>query len=292
MSLGRYAVYLRKAIEGGKPVFPEAFVLTDAELQEAKNRSSTVKLESLEYLKKDNGPWRWAGQYQNDPVDQDSVEFKTAWFHPIVFNEGLTNNLASARTILSLDPAFRLKQHNDFSGLVLSKTTKDNNVYLLEAKQIKVNPALLIDEVFRLYDIYKFSTLIVETAQAQLLMLDLLRDAMKKRNVFFMTEEVSPGSTDNKTARIRGLIPHYAAGRIHHVEGLIDLEAQLTEFPRNNHDDIIDALAWQIPFWKVPGSESVSVKKEVVGDWNWWKKQAHKKPLRMGQLFGDLPRRF
>lgn len=289
--IGRYAVFLRKAIELGKPIFPEAFVIDDATLEEIRGRNPNAKLESLQSIKKANGPWHWSGQYLNDPVDQESVEFKQVWFHPLLLNDTLGRKLEAARCVASLDPAFRLKQRNDFSGIVVSKTTDDNNVYILEAKQIKVNPERLLAEIFRLHSIYHFTVLIVETAQAQLLLLPLLRQEMKRLNVFFMISEISPGSDDNKGARIRGLIPHYAAGRIYHAAGCEDLETQLTEFPRNAHDDIIDALAYQIPHWKVPGGESKPKKVEVEGSWDWWKKQAHKKSMRLGKLFNDFRRK-
>ncbi len=291
MAIGRYSVYLRKAIENGLPVFPEAFVLTDEELEERKRVDPNVKLESLQNVKNNNG-YYWSGQYLNDPVDQDSVEFKQSWFSRMVITDELSVKLRNANVTLSIDPAFRLKQHNDFSGIVVTATTIDNNVYVLEAKQLKVNPERLLDEVFRLITVYHPQRVIVETAQAQLLLSGLIRDEMKKRNLFFFLEEISPGSDDNKAARIRGLIPHYSNFRIFHAEGLQDLEAQLTEFPRNSHDDIIDALAYQIPFWKAPGKEYVKPEgiREYSGEW--WAQRKHRKsePIRLKSLFKDIRR--
>lgn len=286
--IGRYAVYLRKAVEERKPIFTEAFVLTDVELEKLKETDPRCKFESLQTLRITNG-YNWSGQYLNDPVDQDTVEFKKDWFKALVTSDDLSLKLATAKIVLSIDPAFRLKQHNDFSGLCLTATTKDNLVYVLEAKQAKVNPTGLLEEIFRLVGIYKPSTVVLETAQAQLLLSQLIQDEMRKRNLFFYIEEISPGSEDNKAARIRGLIPHYASGRIIHAAGLQDLEAQLSEFPRNSHDDIIDALAYQIPYWLAPGKDSVVTQERLrPGSWEWWKQDTKSKPLRLQKLFRDI----
>lgn len=290
--LGQYDVFLRQAMEPDKngtlqPVFPEAFVGTDEDLDAILMANENAALESLETVRRINSSWKWAGQYMNDPTDQDAVEFRRQWYRGITKEQ--IDSFSGAKTILSLDPAFRLKQHNDFSGVVVTKTLPNNEVCVLHAEQIKVNPERLIAEIFRLYEKYRFDLMILETAQAQLLMTELLRQEMKRKNLWFLIHEISPGSTDNKAARIRGLIPHYANARIFHAPGLMDLEAQLTEFPRNAHDDIIDALAYQIPHWQAPSGPAKPVLPEQEGSYEWWKKRASKKPMnRLQSLFRDM----
>jgi predicted phage terminase large subunit-like protein len=225
----------------------------------------------------------------NDPVDQDSVEFKKTWFG--VTTEHHKAQYTKAKTVLSLDPAFRLKQYNDYNGLVLTKVLPNNDVCILYAEQLKLNPDRLVYEIFRLYERYRFDLLVVETAQAQILLVSLLRDEMKRRNVYFVIDEINPGTTDSKAARIRGLIPHYANGRIYHAPGLQDLENQLTEFPRNSHDDIIDALAYQIPHWTAPGADAKPKPVIQEGSWDWWKRStANRGQPRLRSLFSDFRR--
>ena len=287
--LGRFDVFLRQAIEHDAVIFPEAFVKTDKELDEVLKKDPDAAIESLETVRRVNAPWKWSGQYMNDPVDQDAVEFKTSWFSPIT--ETQKGQFTKAKTILSLDPAFRLKQHNDYNGLVLTKVLPNNEVCVLYAEQLKLNPDKLVFEIFRLYERYRFDLLVLETAQAQILMVNLLREEMKRRNLYFVIDEINPGNTDSKAARIRGLIPHYANLRIFHAPGLSDLENQLTEFPRNNHDDIIDALAYQIPHWTGYGEGHKPKPQIKEGSWDWWKKdtEARFRP-RLRVLFSDMRR--
>lgn len=282
---GSFDVYLRRVVENGKTVFPEAFCLTEVERKQLAEQGKFV--ESVERLKQTNGAWHFTGQYLNDPVDQESVEFKQAWFHPLIYTPELSAKLSKVRAVISIDPAFRLNQSNDYSGIVASKTTEDNTVYILEAKQIRLDPKGLIDEIFRLVDQYPEPIVLVETWIAQIMLVDLLRAEMAKRNKWFLIQEVEPSNRENKAVRIRALIPHYANGRIYHAPGLAELEGQLTEFPRGVHDDIIDALAYQIPFWKANQTTAKSPG-EAEGSYSWWQKKIPKRPMRLGSLFNDF----
>jgi predicted phage terminase large subunit-like protein len=191
---------------------------------------------------------------------------------------------------LSVDPAFRLNQTNDFSGLVVVARGKDGFIYILEAKQLKVNPSQLIEEIFRLVDAYKPTKVLVETVAAQIMLLDLLRNKMRDTGKFFTIEETKTSTNETKTMRIRGLIPYYANGQILHANGLSDLEGQLLEFPRGIHDDVIDALSAHQHDWKVIKTERQR-EQEKPYTWNWWNKQPimhSKRSSSMKQLFGDL----
>lgn len=223
----------------------------------------------------------------NDPVDSEAVEFKPAWFKNFQMDDLLAMKLSKVGALLSVDPAFRLRQTNDFSGLVVTKTTEENFVYVLEAKKKKVNPKGLVDEVFNLIDIYSPWKVLVETTAAQIILIDLLKDEMMKRNKFFIVEEVKSSTLETKAMRIRGLIPHYANGRVFHAPGLKDLENELIEFPRGVHDDICDALSHQIHFWK--GVMQAPAQPQFpTNSWGWWKKQQPNRLTRVGRMFEDL----
>ncbi len=282
-----YDVYLRKALENGHTIFNE-IVLTDAEKVESAKKGTEV--ESLETLKRVMSPLFFSGQIMNDPVADDLVEFKRDWITKFERTPDLMKMLNQSPAVLSVDPAFRLNQTNDFSGLVVTKRGTDGLIYVMEAKQMKINPSQLIDEIFRLVDVYHPVKVLVETVAAQVMLLDLLRNKMRDLGKFFTIEETKTSTNETKAMRIRGLIPFYANGQILHAQGLSDLEGQLLEFPRGIHDDIIDALSAHQHDWKVIKTQ-VQRAKEQPYTWNWWMKQpqmASKKSSNLKQLFSDL----
>lgn len=282
-----FDVYIRKVIENGQVIFPEAFCMTEDERIAALEKG--LKLESIERLKKTNRQ-KFYGQYLNDPLDEEMLEFKRDWFQSFTPSPELSAKLQQVPALISVDPAFRLKQHADFTGLVVSKTLADNNVYLLEAKGIKVTPKGLVDEIFNLVRTYgNVYKVLVETVTSQIMLMDLLQAEMAKRNVYFIIEEVKPDSNEIKAVRIRNLIPHYANRRIFHAPHLVQLEEQLIEFPKGAHDDIIDALAYQVKYWRAP-FENMPEPTAPQGSYAWWHKKITKRPNVMGKLFNDFRR--
>jgi predicted phage terminase large subunit-like protein len=279
----RFDSYLRRAEENGKVIFAKEYCLTDKE--QAVLASLGYNKKSLETLKRN--PAQYACQMNNDPLDDDLIEFRRDWFLRSERTPELMQQLMGIKALISIDPAFRLKQTNDFSGLVVTKALDDGRVFILEAKQMKINAAQLIEEIFKLVSIYKPYKVCIETVSAQILLVDLLKNEMKKRNVWFTIEEVKTSTTETKAMKIRGLVEYYSNGRIVHLGQLVDLEGQLLEFPRGTHDDIIDALSQQIPFWKFKNPQKISpTQKEYT--WEWWSKKTNKPKTGISKLFQDL----
>jgi predicted phage terminase large subunit-like protein len=223
-------------------------------------------------------------------MDDSLLEFKRDWFQTFSIQPGtvLANEFPAAPVLISIDPAFRMRQSNDDSGIVVTKTLSDNNVYILEAKGIKANPQMLVEEVFRLVDKYvHVDKVLLETVTSQIMLMDLLQAEMRRRGKFFIIQEVKPDTNETKTARIRGLIPHYSNRRIFHAHGMYALEEQLIEFPRGQHDDIIDALAYQVKFWR-PFNISERNQDFPEGSYGYWKKHHIRKPIVLGNLFNDF----
>ncbi len=287
--LSGYDVYLRKVIEKGKIVFPDAFCLTEKERLERLVDDPLSKLESVERLKASNRG-KFFGQYLNDPLDDALLEFKREWFQQFNIEAGtsLASEFPIAPVLISVDPAFRLKQTNDDSGLVVTKTLSDNNVYVVEAKGIKVNPQQLVDEIFRLVDKYVLiDKVLLETVTSQIMLMDLLQAEMRRRGKFFVIQEVKPDTNETKVARIRGLIPHYSNRRVFHAPALYSLEEQLMEFPKGMHDDIIDALSYQVKFWK-PFNVAEVHRDYPEGTYGYIKQHHLRKPIILGGLFNDF----
>ncbi len=72
-----------------------------------------------------------------------------------------------------------------------------------------------------------------------------LDDEMRKRNMFFMVEELKDLGR-NKNVRIEGLVPRFETGSVYLKRGQTDLVDELLRFPKGAHDDLIDALSYQL----------------------------------------------
>lgn len=277
------SVYIRKAIEDGKIIFPGKYCAHCSD--HAKNEP----LKCLECLRRSKSAHSFSSQYMNDPIDSESVEFKTSWLIKTPFTRSETEQLDKTSGILSIDPAFGLKTINDYAGITVSKILPGNHVYVLEAIQKRLSVPNLINLVFDLRKTYSVNKVLLETTSAQLILLTPFKNEMVKRKDFFQIEEVGRSTIETKAMRIRGMIDFYANGFVHHRPGLTDLEYQMIQFPRNTHDDIIDALAHQVPYWKKGHTKPQAPNKSPYGSLNWWKKQkGHTHKDKWDNLFGDL----
>ncbi len=287
--LSGYDIYLRRVIEHGEPIFKEAFCLTEEERIAGAKKG--LKLESIERLKSST-KGKFYGQYLNDPMDDSLLEFKREWFQKFSIQPGsqIAAEFAMCPVLISIDPAFTLRQTGDYTGVVVTKCLSDNNIYILEARGLKGNPAMVVQEIMNICEQYgRVDRILIETHTAQMMMMDLLSAEMKVRNKFYIINEVKPDNNEMKTMRIRGLIPHYSNRRIFHSEFMRELEDQLIEFPKGQHDDIIDSLAYQVKFWR-PFSMAELPQGVPHGSYAWWKKQIPTGIRLGGKLFDDFRR--
>jgi len=280
-----FDVFLRSATdEKGKVIFPN-MVCAD------RSNPKWQEMICLESQLETQGPYQYSCQYMNNPIAEDSIEFKRPWIQEFDMDPDTFNRLNGIEGLLSVDPAFRQNQQSDYSGFVVSKTDEKNISYILEASQKKINPKGVVEEIFRLVDLYSIKRVLIETQVAQIMMVDLLKDEMRRRGKFFVIEEITQSTRETKAVRIRGLIPHYANGRVLHRRGLSHLEDQLIQFPRNVHDDIIDALSQQVKFWRTPTGKMVTTKKAPNWSWDWWMKQLPDQRTKNQKKFSSVVRR-
>lgn len=255
-----FDVYVRAVEEKGSLIFPEDFCVKRENVVDDDKKS-------LEEIESQLGPYLYSGNYYNNPVADDLIEFKDDWFHIYDFEE-TKEKLKTAKCIISVDPATKNKENNDPTGIIITKVTQDGVVYVVHAEDRRFLPNQLIERIFDLVDIYSPDVVTFEVVSAEILWEDLFTQEMKIRSKRFRFEKHEPGTKETKPAKIRKLIPYYARGQVYHKSGLTELERQLREFPRNGHDDLMDALQAQIPYWK--GTVVTQPKKMTPYSVQWW----------------------
>lgn len=260
-----FEAYLRRAIENGEPIFKKRFKLNGEhdpdDIQEPKL--------SLAAFRNDQKDFLFSCNYLNNPVDESLLEFKRYFFKEYEQTPETMKRIMGGFKVLSLDPALKLKETADDSGIVLTSTDEDGFVYVLEACAFKGTIDTTIKEVIRLIEQYKPDVFLIETVGFQQFLAEVIKKELFKKNLRVRLEQYNPGTKETKAVRIRALIPHYANGRIFHRTGLHDLVDQLVEFPRGIKDDIIDSLASQINFWKAKSGKNFQSKIDP-GSIAWW----------------------
>jgi len=222
-----FEVMIKKVFdETGEPIFPQKF-----------------SKEYIKQLKDEKGSYEFNAQYNNDPVSEEEADFKRdtfKWFflHNINMHEGMI--------YITIDPAVSKDENADYTGIIVN-LVQGGSWKILEARRMRLNPTELVDEVFYLARKYKENLRMIgieDIMYTKAIDYDLTR-RMQETGEWFQIEKIKH-KNKAKEDRIRALIPLFERGNIELSERCQDLEEELSRFPVAEHDDILDALAYQL----------------------------------------------
>lgn len=195
--------------------------------------------------------------YNCSPVLTENQEFNPSWLRTL---PEASVGMMNCRRFLTVDTAMSRKTEADYTGFCDNRVN-DQNFWHIKAWQAKIGPEELVDALFSLHKTNQYETIGIEKTAYLEGLKPFLDSEQRKRNTFLPIVELDHRQTA-KEIRIRGLIPRYASGSVFHVEGACkDLEEQMRVFPVGIHDDVIDALAYQLQI--ADGSKSASVSVSV-----------------------------
>lgn len=199
----------------------------------------------LERIKATIGLRDWASLYQQNPIISETQEFKEEDFR--YFEESELEGKVLNFTI-TVDLAISQKDSADSSAFVVrAKDPRSPNWYVTDAFKGRLTPLEVIDTIFNLYHQYRprgSVTVGIETVAYQKSLIYFLNEEMRKRQIFIRIVELK--SKEKKEERIRGLIPLFKTGTLFLRRNHTDLKDELMQFPNGIHDDLADALAFQL----------------------------------------------
>lgn len=226
-----FEVMVKKVLDADqKPLFPQKFDLT-----------------YIQKLKEEKGSYEFNSQYNNDPVSEESADFKKEYFKWVPLSE---IDQTKGDVYVTVDPAVSKEAGSDSTGIVVN-LLQNGKWKILEARKGKYNPNELVDEMLYIYQKYKkqFREMAIEDIMyTKAIDYDLTR-RMQETGIWFNVTKVKHKNR-RKEDRIRALIPLFERGNIEMSDRCQDLEEELLRFPVGEHDDILDALAYQLDIVK------------------------------------------
>lgn len=239
----------------GEPLWPERWPLDKLEARRREIESS-------------DDPFGFVKEYLLEKIDPKAQFFKREMFK-FYDPDKLPERLSRAA---SWDPAYSL--NGDFNAMMVTGTDENKKTYLFEeyAEFRSDDVQALVDEQFRLTELYQVPYWILETIGFQKLLKEHIYDKMRKENKHFGIKEIRH-HMKSKQARIMALQPRIANGSLlFHPTAHKEVIDQFIAFPRGKNDDMIDAIASMLPDWDSPQPATV---KAPQGSFEWWQKKAH-----------------
>lgn len=192
----------------------------------------------LDNAKKTMGSYLFANQYLNQVIPDEDRVFKKEWFK---YYETLPD---VKYTFAFIDPAISLEDTADYTAVIVVDVDPNNYWYVRAANRYRVIPTQIINLIFEIQDKFKPMCIGVEDVAYQKALLYMVHQETQRRNKVVPIKGIKPDNDKSKELRIQGLQPRFEWNRIFLNRGLNDLELELLQFPRSQHDDLIDALAY------------------------------------------------
>lgn len=223
-----YAVYIRKILEPDEngrlvSIFPERF-----------------PKDEIRRIKKNMGNYLFYSQMMNDPVSEEDQVFKPSWFK--YYSDLPEPMIKGMDRVAFVDPAVSEAKGADYTAFVVLGATP-GGIYVLDAFRRRMNPGELIEMMFTLQSKWKVRKFGVETISFQKALAFFLNRTMMVRKEFIPIEEVGRDGNVTKEMRIRGLQPIVQHCNFYIKREMEDLKDEMIRFPRNSHDDLVDALS-------------------------------------------------
>lgn len=203
------------------------------------SKLSEKKLKQLRKEYADRGfPEVYSQEYLNYPIDESTSYFKRDDFLDSVEPGRL-------RYYAAIDFAISQKERADFTVILVTGVDKENRVHVVDVRRGRWDGLQIIDEMFSVQTRYSPELFTVEAGSIEKALGPFLRAEMYKRNAFLNLNPLVP--TKDKQSRARSLQARMRAGGVYfdkNADWFPALQSEMIRFPRDPHDDQVDALAW------------------------------------------------
>ena len=213
-----------KAINDYGPLWPEHLNLE--ELEKIKQ----------DYISKGQG-YLFYQEYQNDPVSSENRKFKIEKFKYITDKQAAELDGKMVNYFITIDRAYSTAKTADFTAIIVNAVDSDNNWFIVQAERFKGEERDLIQKIFDLKSHYRPIKIGIEQKAFKYTLEPTLKDEMRKRNTFFIVEELKDLGK-SKNVRIEGLLPRFESGSVFLRKDQTDLIDELIKFPKALHDDL------------------------------------------------------
>jgi len=195
-------------------------------------------------------------EYLNNPVPAEAATFKQEYFQ--FFDEAPPRRECIVEVFVDLGGGSIRKEADD-TAMVVTYMDKHNTIFVNDyiCDKMGTDTKKIVDALFSLYSKYQPSRFVIEKTVAANMLMAGLEAEMLNRGVHLNIEYVSPprGSgdrrgnmSDAKYQRIAAMEAAFKLGAIKIRKWMDRLQEQLLVFPRGQHDDLIDALAYGYMF--------------------------------------------
>lgn len=186
-------------------------------------------------------PEVYSQEYLNIPIDESVAFFKKGEF----IDRSLDDEKKLLRYYIAADLAISEKDRADYSAFVVGGLDENGLLHIVNVLRERMDAREIVETIFALEKHYKPEIFVIEKGQIEKAIGPFLNEEMPKRNIFPQLYPLTP-SVDkwNRARSIQGRMRARAVRFIKDADWYQTFEDELTRFPRDKHDDQVDAFAY------------------------------------------------
>lgn len=183
----------------------------------------------------------YSREYLNYPIDESIAYFKRDDFLPMV-QEDFEQRV---QYYSACDFAVSTNERSDYTVIATVAVNSLGELYVVDIRRGRLDSAEIIEAMFSVHRRYKPELFVVERGAIEKALGPFLNREMQQRGVYINLYPMTP--TKDKQSRARSLQARMRAGGIKYnkdAHWYQALEDEMARFPRDRHDDQVDALSW------------------------------------------------
>jgi len=187
-------------------------------------------------------PEGYSQEYLNHPIDEDNAYFRKEDFRsydPVELDD------VHLYYYSAIDFAITLKERSDYTVIATVGVDSANNIYVVDIRRGRWDGLEIINEMFSVHKRYNPEIFTAESGMIEKSLGAFINEEMFKRGIFLNLNPMTP--VKDKQTRARSMQARMRAGGVyfdHDATWFSDLQQEMLRFPRDVHDDQVDALAW------------------------------------------------
>jgi len=184
----------------------------------------------------------YSQEYLNIPIDESNTFFKKADFLSI--NEA--DKKKQLNYYIAGDFAISEKERADYTVLCVGGMDEDGILHIKNVIRDRMDGLQIVDTMLALQRVYDPLAFGIEDTQITKAIGPFLNRVMREQNTFINVLPLKPHRADKQT-RARSIQARMRAGAVKFdktAEWYQTLEDELMRFPRDKHDDQVDAIAY------------------------------------------------
>lgn len=184
-------------------------------------------------------PEGYSQEYLNNPIDESTAYFRVDDLLPII------DPTQHMKYYAAVDLAISQRERADFTVIIVVGKTSDGMLKVVDVRRGRWDTFTIVEEIFAVHLKYRPELFTIETGTLEKAIGPVLHEEMLKRDVFPSMNPMRPDA--DKLSRARSINYRMRAGGVEfdkEASWYPDFEAELLAFPRGEHDDQVDALAW------------------------------------------------